>query len=243
MEYKIVDVVSNVNVQEDIYVLTLKIDDEIKAGQFYMLKSWQEEPILSRPISVHSAENGLVKFAYQVKGRGTKLLSDLKEGDKINVLGPVGNGTETRNIKGKVALISGGIGIAPLLKFAKELDADIDLYSGFNKKPYLIDEFKEYVKEIYVSTETGEVGHKGYITEIFNPLDYNVVICCGPEVMMKKVVDICKRCATPVYVLMENKMACGVGACLGCTCNTNEGKKRVCVDGPVFKGTDVVFSA
>lgn len=243
MEYKEVLVYSNIKVEEDIYVLSLKIEDDVKAGQFYMLKAWDEEPILARPISVHSVEDGIVKFAYQVKGRGTKILSSLKPEDKVYVLGPVGNGLDTQNFKGKIALISGGIGIAPMLQIAKGLDGEVDLYAGFNKSPYLIDVFRKYCTNIYVTSEKDEGYFKGFITEIFNPFEYNLVICCGPEVMMKRVVEMCKNYATPVYVLMENKMACGVGACLGCTCNTKEGKKRVCVDGPVFKGTDVMFSA
>ncbi|MBZ4662928.1 MAG: dihydroorotate dehydrogenase electron transfer subunit [Caloramator sp.] len=243
MEYKEVLVYSNVKVQDDIYVLSLEIDDDVRAGQFYMLKAWEDEPILARPISVHSSENGIVKFAYQVKGRGTKILSSLKAEDKVYVLGPVGNGLYTEKFKGKIALISGGIGIAPMLQIAKGLDGEVDLYAGFNKSPYLIDEFKKYCNNIYIASEKDTGYYNGFITEIFNPFEYNAVICCGPEAMMKRVVDMCKTYATPVYVLMENKMACGVGACLGCTCNTKEGKKRVCVDGPVFKGTDVVFSA
>ncbi|WP_443110681.1 dihydroorotate dehydrogenase electron transfer subunit [Caloramator sp. mosi_1] len=225
MEYKSVLVYSNIKVYDDVYVLSLKIDDEVKAGQFYMLKAWEDEPILARPISVHNVEDGVVSFAYQVKGRGTKILSNLKSQDKIWVLGPIGNGLDTHKFKGKIALISGGIGIAPMLHIAKGLNGEIDLYAGFNKNPYLLDEFKKYCSNIYVASKGVEGYYKGYVTEIFNPYEYNVVICCGPEMMMKRVVEMCKIYATPVYVLMENKMACGVGACLGCTCSTKEGKK------------------
>jgi dihydroorotate dehydrogenase electron transfer subunit len=96
---------------------------------------------------------------------------------------------------------------------------------------------------MYITTESGSEGTKGYVTDIFSPLDYNAVICCGPEVMMKKVVDICNRCATPVYVSMEEHMACGVGACLVCTCKTTKGMKRTCKEGPVFSGREVVLGA
>ena len=85
------------------------------------------------------------------------------------------------------------------------------------------------------------VGHKGYVTELFNPENYDVVLCCGPEIMMKKVVKMCKEKNVPVYVSMENHMACGVGACLVCTCKTKDGNKRTCKDGPVFLGEDIVI--
>lgn len=193
MDYKKVKVVSNIQIDDDIFVLTLDIGDDVKPGQFYMLRAWDIEPLLARPISVNFVEGRLVSFAYQVKGRGTKILSNLKAEDKVDVLGPVGNGIDFKNIKGRVALVLGGIGIAPLLYTAKLIEGKKVLYSGFSKKSYLIDNFKPYVDEIRIATDSGLEGHKGFVTDIFTPDEHDVVICCGPEIMMKKVVEMCRE--------------------------------------------------
>jgi len=142
---------------------------------------------------------------------------------------------------GKVALVSGGIGTAPMLELSKKLrekkkDIKMDLYAGFRDDIYLIDEINEFVDKSFVSTNTGKYGHKGFVTEILDVDKYDTVLCCGPEVMMKKVIEICKEKQVKVYVSMEKHMACGVGACLVCTCKTKDGNKRTCKDGPVFDG-------
>ena len=138
-------------------------------------------------------------------------------------------------------MVSGGIGTAPMLEVAKKLKENnnaykLDLYAGFRDEIYLIDEIKNYVDGAYISTNSGKYGHKGFITEILNVEEYDTVLCCGPEIMMKKVIDICKEKNVKIYVSMEKHMACGVGACLVCTCKTKDGNKRTCKDGPVFDG-------
>ena len=108
-------------------------------------------------------------------------------------------------------------------------------------KPYL--EIKEYVTNINISTETGSEGYKGYVTDLFKPENYDVVLCCGPEVMMNKVIKMCNDKKIPLYVSMEKHMACGIGACLVCTCKTINGNRRTCKDGPVFLGSEVILDA
>ena len=196
---------------------------------------------LPRPISIcEKSENKLI-FLYAVMGAGTKEFSKLKENDEISLIGPLGNGFDLEKDYGRVALVSGGIGTAPMLELAKQLrnknkDQKIDLYAGFRDDIYLIDELKEYVNEAKVSTNTGKYGHEGFVTELLNLEEYDTVLCCGPEVMMKKVVEMCKEKNVSIYVSMEKHMACGVGACLVCTCKTKDGNKRTCKDGPVFDG-------
>ena len=112
----------------------------------------------------------------------------------------------------------------------------IDVYAGFRDEVYLIDEFKKYSDNVNVATNTGNYGTKGFVTDILNTENYDTVLCCGPEIMMKKVIEMCKETNTKVYVSMEKHMACGVGACLVCTCKTKDGNKRTCKDGPVFDG-------
>jgi dihydroorotate dehydrogenase electron transfer subunit len=234
-------VVENIIIEGSIYKLRVKGDFNVKPGQFYNLRAWDIEPLLSRPISIYDKSEDTISFLYDVRGVGTKILSNLEPQDDIELLGPLGNGFDVDIIKGKVAVVVGGIGIAPLLYTVKNLkNSEIDLYAGFREKSYSIDEFMPYVNNVKLATDFGTEGHKGFVTDIFNPMDYDQVLCCGPEVMMKKVAKMCTDCSVPVYISMESHMACGIGACLVCTCKTKVGMKRVCTDGPIFSGEDVI---
>ncbi len=235
---------TNIAVAENIYKIAIKGSFTAEPGQFYMLRAWEEEPVLSRPVSVHNVCDDSIVFLYQAKGRGTKLLSRLNKGDSIKLLGPCGSGFHTERLGGKIAIVGGGIGLAPMLYTAECLqNCQVDVYAGFRNSPYLIDEFTRAADNVYITTEDGSEGHKGYVTDIFNPLEYNSVLCCGPQIMMEKVVKMCLSCATPVWVSMEKHMACGIGACLVCTCGTKKGVKRTCKDGPVFSGREVEWDA
>lgn len=233
----------NTEIHEGIYKLKIKnlsSDKEIIPGQFFMLRCWDRELLLSRPISVFDKGSDSITFLYQIIGKGTEKLSRLNAGDSIQVLGPLGNGFNLNSIKGKVAVITGGIGIAPmnfLIKSAK--NADITLFSGFKSVPYAAEDIKTYVDGINIATESGEYGHKGFITDIFNPGNFDMVLSCGPEIMMMKVIKMCKTANVPIMVSMERHMACGIGACLVCTCSTKYGNLCVCKDGPVFSGDDL----
>jgi dihydroorotate dehydrogenase electron transfer subunit len=234
-------VYENIEISKGIYKLTIKGSFTGIPGQFYMLRAWQQEPLLSRPISIHYADDEKIEFLYAVVGEGTDILSKLKSNDEINITGPLGNGFDLDLNNKRVAVITGGIGIAPMIFAAKRIkNAAVDFYAGFRNEVYGLDGLQEVVKNVYVTTETGKHGHKGYITEIFSPLEYDVVLCCGPEIMMRWVIEMCREVNVPVYVSMENKMACGVGACLVCTCKTKSGNKRSCKDGPVFLGEQIL---
>lgn len=238
--YREAKVISNEEISKDIYKLVVEDSSEIIAGQFYMLKL-DGATFLPRPISICEKSDDTLTFLYAVVGAGTKEFTKLKVNDEIKLTGPLGNGFDMQKDYGKVALVSGGIGTAPMLELAKKLrqknpNQIIDLYAGFRDEIYLIDELKEYVNQAQVSTNTGKHGHKGFVTEILKPEDYDTVLCCGPEVMMKKVIDMCKEKEVNIYVSMEKHMACGVGACLVCTCKTKDGNKRTCKDGPIFDG-------
>lgn len=245
-QYKVVRVEENIEICKDIYRLTIKHElsevESIIPGQFYMLRCWNKEPILSRPISVCSVEGNNITFLYAVLGKGTELFSKARINDEIEIIGPLGNGFNIENIKGKVAIISGGIGIAPMVQLVKELkQCEIDVYAGFRSVSYALEEIKGYVNNINISTEDGREGYKGYVTDLLQVDNYDMVICCGPEIMMEKVLRSCKAHSIPIYVSMETHMACGVGACLVCTCKTKTGNKRTCKEGPVFCGDDLVI--
>jgi len=233
----------NVLISEGVYKLSIKGKFNVRPGQFFMLKVEGSETLLPRPISVYDVDEDKISFLYQIVGLGTKILSKLRENDELQIMGPLGNGFDIEKIKGKIAVVSGGIGIAPLIYLIKKLtNCEIDLYAGFKAVDYSVDSVEKYVNEINLSTETGKIGHKGYITDILDPRKYETVICCGPEIMMKKVISMCIDVAVPVYVSMESHMACGIGACLVCTCKTKGGNKRTCKDGPVFDGKDLIFN-
>ena len=239
--YKDGIICSNVEISQNIYELVLEGDFKGVPGQFFMIKGWESfDPFLPRPISIADLEDGKITFLYEVRGKGTHIVSKLKKGDSLSILGPLGNGFNLKP-EGKIALISGGVGIAPMLYVAKNISGEVDLYSGFRDKTYFVDKIKPYVNNTYVATEKGSEGHKGFVTELFDPSKYDLVLTCGPIPMMEAVIKIC-RGIVPVYVSMESKMACGIGACLGCTISTERGMERVCKEGPVFKGEEVVLN-
>ena len=245
MKFQTVKVISNKEIAKGIYDMVLEGAFSGAPGQFYMLRAWEEEPVLSRPISIEDVDSKSITFLYQTVGKGTKIMAKLKAGDEIKIQGPLGNTFPVEEVKGKkVGIITGGIGIAPMKLLVKNLEADtVEIHCGFRNESYLVDSLKPYVNNIYISTESGNEGHKGYVTDEFDASIYDVVLCCGPEIMMNKVIKICKDKNVPVYVSMEKHMACGVGACLVCTCKTKDGNKRTCKDGPVFLGSDVILDA
>ncbi|MCI1944442.1 MAG: dihydroorotate dehydrogenase electron transfer subunit [Clostridium luticellarii] len=253
LKYVTKEVYENKKISHNIYSLEIEGNFEGIPGQFYMLRCWDMELVLGRPISIHDLEEGRITFLYQVVGKGTEKLRRLKKGDKINLLGPLGNGFKREVPKGKIAVVTGGIGIAPMFYLAADMknqnfnaggnreDYELDLYSGFRDDVYSVGKFKPYVDNVYISTETGSQGSRGYVTDKFQPETYDVVFCCGPRPMIKKVVEECAKKNVKVYVSMEEHMACGIGACLGCTCSTVKGNKRVCKDGPVFPGREIIW--
>ena len=142
----------------------------------------------------------------------------------------------------KIAVVGGGIGTAPMFQLTRELAAagvKPDVFFGFRDTPYCMEEYREIANLVKVSTDTGAVGFHGFVTQLYDPADYDVVLVCGPTVMMRNAARLCAEKGTPCFVSMEKKMACGIGACLGCTCRTKVGAKTVCKDGPVFKAEEV----
>lgn len=241
---KKVKVLENFEVVNGIYKVVVEDyslkENKINPGQFYMLRNWKNEPILSRPISVCSVEDTKITFLYAVIGKGTESFSKLKEEDEIEIMGPLGNGFDIEKIKGNVAIVAGGIGTAPFVQVIREAKGcNIDVFAGFRSKSYAVEEMRPFARNIMVSTEDGSEGHKGYVTDLLEVEKYDLVLCCGPEIMMNKVVKMCREKNIPVYVSMEKHMACGVGACLVCTCKTKYGNKRTCKEGPVFFGDDI----
>lgn len=240
MDYTKSKVLLNEKVTENVYKMVVEDTNEIIPGQFYMFKL-EGKTLLPRPISICEKDGNTLIFYYAVVGLGTEEYSKLKSLDYINLTGPLGNGFDLNKDLGKVAIVAGGIGTAPMIEVCKKIKEKdntsiIDVYIGFRDEIYLKEEFEKYSTNVNVTTNTGKHGHKGFVTDILKPENYDTVLCCGPEIMMKKVIDMCKEKNTKIYVSMEKHMACGVGACLVCTCKTKDGFKRTCKDGPVFDG-------
>lgn len=242
-------IVSNKKVCKGIYKMDIhcpNITSIACAGQFLHIKiSNCYDPLLRRPLSICSIDilKGDITLLYRVAGKGTELLSMKKSGDTLNIMGPLGKGFPVFKNK-KPAIIGGGIGIAPLLELSKHLEFP-DIYLGFKDDVYMVNDFSKYSKMLYLCTEDGRVGVKGFPTQLFlkNIEKYDIVYTCGPKAMMKIVKDICEYNEVECYISMEENMGCGIGACLVCSCKTNiEGEfKRVCIDGPVFISKEVSF--
>ncbi len=207
-------------------------------GQFYMLRGWSSyHPVLSRPFSIFDIDDQSISFIYKVVGEGTQLLSQLKEDDSINIFGPYGRGFPQAG--GRIALIGGGMGMAPLFLAAKELESnslaeEIDVYLGFKEKAVLTDLFGKFAHQLII-----DVG--GLISKRVNIHQYQYVFACGPEEMMKAIVKQKKSKNPDIFISLERRMGCGLGACLSCTCKTRTGNQLTCKDGPVFPGEEIFF--
>ncbi len=231
------EILLNEEVSKGIFKLILKGNFEGKPGQFYMLRAWDDSPLLPRPLSICDLDYDCITFLYAVVGKGTSIVSSLKEGEKVKILGPLGNGFELHP-EAKCAIVAGGIGIAPMKYLSRNLK-NVDLYVGYRDSVYMEDEILNK-KNTIISTEDGSVGLKGYITEFVKD-EYDYIYVCGPNPMMKSLKD--KNLNATEFYSLEAHMACGIGACLGCTINTINGLKRVCKDGPVFEKSEVIFDA
>ena len=230
-------------------------------GQFYMLRSRPSQTLLARPISVYQVSSeyisegqkfSSVEFLILQKGQGTQQLCGTRTGDLVDVTGPVGNVFPLPDTpkpvsveNPQIATIGGGIGVAPVAGFATSLvSSSYDFYACFKNTSYGLEHLKAH--KIFITTDDGSVGVKGMLPAVFTEKTiaekgYTVVYACGPEPMLAYVQKVCETAGITCWLSMERRMACGVGACLGCTITTTEGNKRCCKDGPVFRGDILQF--
>ena len=225
-----------------------------KAGQFFMLKPKRSGVFLGRPIAVASWDkSGIVRFIIEMVGKGTQELSFMNPGEMAELIGPLGKAwtdfLPQMPIEKPIALVGGGIGIAPLTALFYERPGHIfDVYSGFKtgfasqkeKDALLGIAFRE-AYNVIIATEDGTEEQKGFIHSFLEPKKYSAVCACGPKPMMKAVADLCRNAGVLCFASMDQRMACGVGACLGCTVKTTGGNKRCCADGPVFNAEELNF--
>ena len=240
------EIMANFEIAEKIFCLEVyspELSKISKAGQFVEVQL-SEEFTLRRPFGIASTKNDTIKIFYRVVGHGTDFLSRRNFGEILNVLGPLGNGFDT-DIEGKVLLVGGGMGLAPLLSAAEKLNYPDILMGGKNADEVMFWE-REFVAEVdamFVMTDDGSLGEKGFVTnflpEILKEGKYSAVFTCGPEIMMKNVALEVVANDIPCQVSFERRMACGLGACLSCSIDTTGGRKKVCKDGPIFNATEV----
>jgi len=243
----------NREIAPDIYemiILSKKISEEGFPGEFVNLYLNDGEHLLPRPISICEVdkENHRVRLVYAVVGKGTEIISKEKEGDKIKVMGPLGNGFRIGRKEDRNIVIGGGIGTPPLLELVKNLKGKTKVYLGFRSNPILVKDFERLGAEVYIATEDGSVGYRGNILELLenHDIDGDYVYGCGPRPMLKALAEWCKKKDIPAQLSLEERMACGIGACLVCTCKINTENeewenKRVCKDGPVFFRDEVIW--
>jgi dihydroorotate dehydrogenase electron transfer subunit len=227
---------SNYAVAEGIYLMEVAWEGTILPGQFFMVRAWDRDPLLSRPISVHDYADGVVTFLYQVKGRGTQILSQLDPMDAITLEGPFGNGFP--QIGGNLVAVGGGIGIAPLLYAVRQFKAAhkhkrVRVYLGYSEESYRVEAFDAAADEVVVN-----VG--GIITDNVTVKRGETVIACGPNMMMRALCGVVPE-KFPVHLSLEERMACGMGVCLGCSIPTASGNRKVCHDGPVFERNEIIW--
>lgn len=236
---------------EQNYRLTFKaplIAEAAKAGQFVMIRtSIGKDPMLRRPFSVHQVlGDGQIQIYFKEVGRGTSILAHAKLGDTFSVFGPLGRGYKI-NPDAPSILVGGGLGIAPMLLLLKEncrlkknCDDDLIILGGKTREEVepLLEDFKQYGVTVRVSTDDGTLGQHGYVTEILKSIEFtgeSIVYACGPEPMLAGIASICRENMVACQVSVESVMACGMGACLGCSRPDKNGSyTHVCLNGPVF---------
>lgn len=239
-------------IADDIYSMWLHTEEiaaYAKAGQFVSVYCNEGSRLLPRPISICEIDkrDSAIRLVYRIAGKGTAEFSAMHTGGQLKVVGPLGNGFPKK--EKKAFLIGGGIGIPPMLQLAKELKGEKQIILGYRDQLFLTDEFKKQGK-IYIATEDGSAGVEGNVLDAIreNGLTADVIYACGPTPMLRAIKEYAAKNRIECWISMEERMACGIGACLACVCkskekdaHTNVHNKRICKEGPVFRAEEVEF--
>ncbi len=246
-------IVSQKKIADQIYDLWLetKLAKNAHPGQFVAVYPNHESTLLPRPISICevSEDKRRLRLVYRVAGKGTAEFATYDAGDTLEILGVLGNGFPVEKAKGKqVFLMGGGIGIPPILELAKQLGCQKRILLGYRDNDLFLQEDLARYGDVYVATEDGSAGTKGNVMDIINAhgLTADVIMACGPMPMLRAIKKYAEEKGIEAYISLEERMACGVGACLGCVCKTinvdshsHVHNARICTDGPVFEAKEV----
>ena len=243
MKQSIFTIVSNVALTDSVYKMVLEGDTSAitASGQFVNIKL--EGMFLRRPISVCDYDGQTLTIVYKVVGKGTEAMSAMTPGTKLDILTGLGNGYDLSLSGDRPVLLGGGVGVPPMYNLAKKLLAEgkkVSVILGFNTKSEIFyeEEFQKLGCEVTVTTVDGSYGVKGFVTTALENMDYSYFYTCGPEPMLKAVYKASK---TSGQMSFEERMGCGFGACMGCSCKTLTGYKRICKEGPVMKKEEILW--
>lgn len=250
--YGIATICNNVEIASGIWQMELyapQIAAEAIPGQFINLYSDDNTLLLPRPMSLSAILSDRLQIIYRIVGKGTKQFSALHHGEQIKIIGPLGNGFMLPDVQKHSIVIGGGLGIPPLLELVHQLKGKTDVFLGFSQKPFLTESFERLGASVYVATQDGCNGYRGNVMELLENTasDGDIIFACGPRPMLRSVSEWAGRHSIPSQLSMEERMACGLGACLGCVGKV--GRKgaddweylKVCKDGPVFWGAEVIW--
>ena len=242
-------VFSQEQLASDVFSMWLEVGNmasEAKPGQFISVYSNDDSKLLPRPISICEIdkENGSLRIVYRVVGYGTKEFSGCKAGDTLEIMGPLGNGYTLK--KNKAILVAGGIGVPPLFGAARQCGKNATVAVGFRNKNFVIleDDFRAAGCDLRIATDDGSYGHHGLVIDLIQDVHPDKIFACGPKVMLRAVTEFAKAHNIPCEISLEERMACGIGACLGCAVelydeNGETYMGHVCKDGPVFDAKEV----
>jgi dihydroorotate dehydrogenase electron transfer subunit len=245
-----VTIVRQDEIAENIFSMWIDTKDiaaNAKPGQFVSVYSNDGSRLLPRPISICEIQGSRLRLVYRVVGKGTEEFCHYVSGERLKVLGPLGNGYDVVD-KRKAVILGGGIGVPPMLELSRQLSCEKSIVLGYrNNELFLKGEFEPY-GDVYVATEDGSVGTKGNVLDAVRECNITgeVIYACGPKPMLKAVKEYAASHGMEAYISLEEKMACGIGACLACVCKTTEENDhshvhnaRICKDGPVFRAKEV----
>ncbi len=245
-------ILKNEHYTEQIYDMVLlapEVAKLAKAGQFINIYTGKGEMLLPRPISLCEIDKkeGTLRLLYQTVGKGTQYFSSLQKGDNLKILGALGNGFSIQPEHQHHILVAGGIGVPPMLELAKTLQGNISVFIGAKSKPILVEDFKKIGAKVFIATDDGSVGLHGTVLDVLKREQPkgDMLYACGPKIMLKAVFEWAEKNQMPIQVSMEERMACGIGACVGCAIQIKKENDwenlKVCKDGPVFWGKEVVW--
>ncbi len=243
MKQSIFEIKSNELIARSVYKMVLLGDTSDVTGSGQFVNIALDGFFLRRPISVCDSTEGVLTLVYKVVGKGTDAMSKMTAGDRLDILTGLGNGYDTSLSGDRPLLVGGGVGVPPLYKLCRKLIAEgkqVSVILGFNTKDEVFykDEFESLGAKVYVSTVDGSMGTKGFVTDCLDGIDYTYFYTCGPEPMLKA---LYRASTTSGQFSFEERMGCGFGACMGCSCKTVSGNKRICKEGPVLVKEDIIW--